>query len=263
MFQLRYSIFLVLVICSGQLASHGGELPQPQAGYVATKTFAVPDATQAAAADEKHFYAVSNTRVVQFDRTTGKETARSDGPAKHLNSAFLWEGKVYCAHSNYPAVPHESDIRVWDLSTKKLTIFHRFEQPAGSLTWAILHEDSWWCHFAHYKEENAKSVVIRYSKAWKELQRWTYPTELVAEWDGASLSGGIWHDGKLLTTGHDKKLIYHVELPTNRTTAVVKAIYTCPWEGQGIARDPKTGGLVGIIRSKREVVFAQLKREKR
>jgi hypothetical protein len=30
-----------------------------------------------------------------------------------------------------------------------------------------------------------------------------------------------------------------------------------PFPGQGIAADPKTGGLVGIDRDKREVVFAR------
>ena len=33
-----------------------------------------------------------------------------------------------------------------------------------------------------------------------------------------------------------------------------------PFTGQGIAHDPKTGGLVGINRAKRQVVFASLQK---
>src|SRR4051794_2560270 len=74
-------------------------LPQSRAAYVASGSLASPHAIQAAAADEKHVYAVSSTQIVKYERATGKELSRSTGQAEHLNSGFLWEGKLYCAHS--------------------------------------------------------------------------------------------------------------------------------------------------------------------
>ena len=92
--------------------------------YVAAGSLPSPHATQAAAADERVVYAVSNTAVVLYDRATGKELAQSTGQAEHLNSAFLWQGRLYCAHSNYPRKPHQSDLRVLDPATWELTVFH-------------------------------------------------------------------------------------------------------------------------------------------
>ena len=87
-------------------------------------------------ADERHVYAISNTTVAQYDRVTGRLVqAGTAADAKHLNSGFLHEGRVYCAHSNYPAEPPESEIRVFDPATGKLTLLHRFANPPGSLAW--------------------------------------------------------------------------------------------------------------------------------
>lgn len=55
-----------------------------------------PEAHQAAAADEHSFYAITNKSIAKYDRETGLCTAISTGPAEHLNSGFLWEGKLYC-----------------------------------------------------------------------------------------------------------------------------------------------------------------------
>ena len=232
-------------------------LPKSNVPYVATGGVESKVATQAAAADETFVYAVSSTHVVKIDRVSGKELVRSTGPATHLNSAFIWQGAVYCAHSNYPKKPDQSDIRVLDPVTMKLTVFHAFETPPGSLTWAIRKDDAWWCHFAYYGDDNGKSVLIRYDDRWLETARWTYSPALVADWGKYSLSGGIWDGDDLLATGHDKRLIYRLRLPKEGT--VVEAIETIatPFPGQGIANDPVTRGLVGIDRAAGKVVFAK------
>lgn len=236
------------------------DLPRSKRQYVVTDTLASSNATQAAAADEKFIYAVSSTNVVQYDRATGKELARSTGKAEHLNSAFLWNGKLYCAHSNYPRTPHQSDLRVLDPTTLELKIFHTFQEPPGSLTWAIRRGEDWWCHFAHYGKENGKSVLVRYDDRWRETGRWTYPEALVADWGSYSLSGGIWHGDHLLATGHDKKVIYKLRLPKDGKVIEVVEILASPFPGQGIANDVKTGGLIGIDRGKQQVLFARLER---
>lgn len=226
--------------------------------YALVETIPSPQATQAAAADERFVYAVSSKAIAKIDRATGKEIALSTGEASHLNSAFISDGKVYCAHSNFPKTPEQGDIRVLDPDTMKLEIFHRFENPPGSVTWVLKRGDVWWCHFARYGTENAKSVLVRYDADWKETNRWGFPAELVKEWGVMSLSGGIWEDDRLLVTGHDKRSVYRLELPQDGTTMRWTATLDSPFPGQGIAWDPKTKGLVGIDRKKKAVVFAKL-----
>jgi hypothetical protein len=237
--------------------SWAADLPRPRGVYVATGSLASPLANQAAAADEQFVYAVDDTAIAKYDRATGKELARSTGRAQHLNSGFLWQGKLYCAHSNFPRRPPQSDIRVLDPMTMELTLFHEFPEPPGSLTWAVRRGEHWWCHFAQYGKENNKSVLVRYDDRWQEAGRWTYPAELVAEWGNYSLSGGLWQGEDLLATGHDKKVIYRLRVPEDGKVVEVAGVIASPFPGQGIAADPKTGGLVGIDRDKRQVVFAR------
>jgi hypothetical protein len=228
--------------------------------YVATATLASPLANQAAAADDKFVYAIDNGVIGKLDRATGKELARSTGKAEHLNSGFFWQGKLYCAHSNYPKAPHQSDIRVLDPVTMKLDIHHTFANAPGSLTWAVRRGEHWWCHFAHYGKDNAKSVLIQYADGWKELARWTYPKTLIADWGNNSLSGGLWQGDHILATGHDKKVIYKLSVPKEGGEVQLVATLSSPFPGQGIAVDPKSGDLIGINRAKREVVFARFER---
>jgi hypothetical protein len=233
------------------------DLPKSSGAYVVTGSMASPLANQAAAADEKFVYVVDDGVIAKHDRSTGKELARSVGKAQHLNSGFLWEGKLYCAHSNYPKKPHQSDIRVLDPETMKPEIFHTFDAPPGSLTWAVRRDKHWWCCFAHYGKDNEKSVLVQYGDGWKEIGRWTFPKELVADWGSYSLSGGIWMGDDLLATGHDKKVIYKLKVPKEGSVVKVVEVVPSPFPGQGIAADPKTGGLVGIDRGKRQVLFAK------
>ena len=95
-------------------------LPKGRGAYVVSGSLPSRFATQAAAADEQFVYAVDDAVIAKYDRATGKELARSTGEAKHLNSGFLWKGKLYCAHSNFPKKPHQSDIRVLDPETIRL-----------------------------------------------------------------------------------------------------------------------------------------------
>lgn len=233
------------------------ELPKSRGAYVVTGTMASPFANQAAAADEKYVYAVDNTLVAKYDRASGKELGRSTGKAFHLNSGFLADGMLYCAHSNYPKNPHQSDIRVLNPQTMKLEIFHAFEDPPGSLTWAVRRGEDWWCQFAHYGSDNGKSLLVRYAPGWKETGRWSFPPALVADWGAYSLSGGIWQGDDLLTTGHDKKVIYRLKAPKEGQVVELAEVIPGPFPGQGIASGLAKGEVVGIDRGKRQVVFAR------
>jgi hypothetical protein len=235
-----------------------GARPARAAAYVEASLRPAPEANQAAAADERFFYAVDNTKVAKYDRSTGALIGVSTGAAKHLNSAFVWQGKVYCAHSNYPAKPERSEIKVFDPDTLVLSDYKQFGDYRGSLTWNVRRGDRWWCNFAHYGTENAKTVLVRLTDDWKEEGAWTYPGEVVSDLGKYSISGGIWHGDDLLATGHDHRVIYRLRLPDTGTVLELKERIPCPFPGQGIASDPVTGGLVGINRAKRSVVFASL-----
>lgn len=226
-------------------------------GYVETRSVPAKHATQAAAADDKVFYAVSNGTVAVHDRATGRLLRESEGPAEHLNSAFVWKGKVYCAHSNYPNKPDTSDIRVYDPATNKLTVFHDFKDPPGSLVWNVHDGRHWWCCFAHYKDDNARTVLIRYADGFKEERRWTFPKAVVADWDGMSASGGVWDGDTLLVSHYHWKVLYRLRVPKDGKELELVEAVACPFPGQGIAADPATGGLVGIDRTRRAVVFAE------
>lgn len=217
---------------------------------------AAPEADQAAAADAKFLYAISGTEVAKYDRESGKRLAISTGPAKHLNSGFIWEGKLYCAHSNYPRKPEQSEIKVLDPETMKLSTFKDFGNSEGSLTWAVHHDGQWWCNFAYYGDENAKTYLVRLNNDWQETGRWTYPAPVLREMGQFSISGGIWHQGDLLVTDHDNRVLYRLRLPKDGSVLEFLGKEISPCTGQGIAADPKTGGIVGIDRGKHLIVMA-------
>ena len=229
---------------------------QPLPAWKETGRLASADATQGAAADDQWVYAISNRFVARHDRQSGKLLARSVGEATHLNGGFFFEGKLYCAHSNYPAKPEKSEIKVLDPQTMQLTTWKDLGASDGSLTWAIHHQGAWWLNFAFYGDDAAKTYLARYDEG-REKKRWTYPENIVRAFDKRSASGGIWRDGKLLVTGHDAREIYVLSLPD--AGAVLRYVGTAPapFTGQGFATDPKTGGLIGIDRAARKLVFAQ------
>lgn len=252
-------LFLLTILLSAPPES---KLPLAS-GWIESATLKSEYATQAAAADERFAYAVSNTRVARYDRATGELLGVGTAPgAKHLNSAFLRQGKVYCAHSNFPKMPEESDIRVYDPSDDSLQVFHTFEKPPGSLVWCIRDpaDRHWWCCFAHYRADNARTILVRMDDDFREQARWSFPEEVIADWDGMSASGGLWDGDTLLTTHHHFAVLYRLRLPETGTSLELVEALECPYPGQGIAVDPVTAdGLVGIDRRKRLVVFAKLR----
>jgi endonuclease/exonuclease/phosphatase family metal-dependent hydrolase len=221
-------------------------------------TLDAPEAFQAAAADEHHIYAIASTKVAKYDRKTGQRLAESTGDAQHLNSGFLWNGKLYAAHSNYPRTPERSEIKVLDPDSMRLATFKDFANFGGSLTWAVRHAGHWWCNFARYGGDNGETFLVKFDDDWREVARWTYPPEVIRELGRNSLSGGLWQGGSLLVTGHDDPVLFRLQLPEEGTVLRLIEKHAIPFSGQGFALDPLTGGLVGIRRARRQVVFAQL-----
>jgi hypothetical protein len=157
---------------------------------VQTATLPAKEANQAAAADERFVYAIASAVVGKYDRATGERLAVSTGAAHHLNSGFLWEGRLYSAHSNYPAKPERSEIMVLDPAAMVITSFKDFGESHGSLTWAVREGGHWWCNFAFYGADKAKTVLVKFDDAWRELGKWTYPQPVLADLGNYSISGG-------------------------------------------------------------------------
>jgi len=247
----------VVVFATGGISGSAGEKEQPRQ-WVQAGGLAAPEARQAAAADGSFVYAIDNRVIARYDRSTGKRLAVSSGAAHHLNSGLILQGKLYAAHSNFPAKPEKSEIKVLDLQTMKLTDFKSFgESPHGSLTVVLWHESAWWCVFARYGAENHQTVLVQFDSDWNEQGVWTFPESVISDLGKASISGGVWRGEELLMTGHDKPVLYRLQLPQEGRTLLHKATVPSPFPGQGIADDPQTGGLVGIDRKERRVIFAQ------
>lgn len=221
-----------------------------------THIIQAPEAVQAAAADETFAYAISSTQVAKYNRKTGRLSALSHGDAKHLNSGYLLNNQLYCAHSNYPATPEKSEIKLLDPHTMELRTFKDFGDSGGSLTWVVRHADKWWCHFAYYGQANAKSYLVALDQNWKETDRWTYPESVIQRLGAYSLSGGLWCNDQLWVTGHDDPIVFCLRLPQSGSVLELIKTEAVPFTGQGIAQDLLTGGLVGINRGRREIVFA-------
>jgi hypothetical protein len=255
-------IFLRMIaalLCLGLMPVLNAAEQSTTLAYIKTAALPATEANQAAAADEWFVYAIDNAIIAKYDRATGKRLAISTGEAKHLNSGFLWNGKLYCAHSNYPRKPEQSEIMVLDPVTMKLSTFHKFTENRGSLTWAVREGENWWCTFAHYGDENAKTLLVKFDIEWREQGAWTYPSAVVKDLGRMSISGGLWKDEQLLATGHDHKVVYRLRVPKEGKVLELIDVLRSPFPGQGNAVDQKTNGLVGIDRGRKEVVFAELR----
>lgn len=224
-----------------------------------TGTLCAPEANQTAAADERFVYGIGSTVIAKYDRASGMHLAVSTGRAHHLNSGFLWEGRLYCAHSNFPKKPEKSEIMVLDTKTMVLGTFKDFGEYRGSLTWVVRDSGHWWCNFARYGSDNAKTVLVKLDDQWREHGAWTYPPAVIRDLGKMSISGGVWKDGLLFATGHDKRVIYRLRVPANGTVLELVDVLESPFPGQGIAVDSKTGSFVGINRAQKEIVFGELR----
>lgn len=230
------------------------------------RRFKAAEANQGVAADAEFFYAIDNHAIGKYRKTTGERVAGWDGGKagriQHLNAGVVLDGRLYCAHSNFPKLPAESSVELWDTATMQPVDAHRFVEPPGALTWAVPRGGEWFACFAHYKgtSDPARSVVVRFDAQWQRLASWSFPAELIQRFAGSSASGGAFGPGgNLFVTGHDAKELYLLGFPANGVVLEWQATIPISAEGQAFCWDPvQTNLLYSISRRAREVIVSRV-----
>ncbi len=232
------------------------------------RSFNAAEANQGVAVDEQHFYAITNHAIGKYRKDTGECVASWDGGAggrlKHLNAGVVLEGRLYCAHSNFPEMPEQSSVEIWDTATLQHVGEHRFEKPPGSLTWVDRRDGAWFACFAHYKKTSdpALSRVVKFDADWKRLATWSFPPKLIERFAGNSSSGGAFGPGgHLFVTGHDAKELYVLDFPNGGGELLWRDTIPIGAAGQAFAWDRKEPGvLYSIQRKTREVIVSRISR---
>jgi len=277
---LRFIGLLVVVLTSAVFAWQSGvQTPvrpkqdaQPNRRQLKeVRRYSVPEAGQAVAVDDKHFYAIVNSRIAKYDRTSGKRVAvwkaSAERPLRHLNSGIVRSGKLYCANSNFPGWPETSSVEVWDVETMRHIASHSLGICAeGSLTWIEPLDSGFYAVFANYSKKvnddpHAKNhratQLVQYDQQWRRTAGWVFPKAVLDRFDPHSCSGGgFGPNGKLYCTGHDRAEVYQLAFPKAGSTLLLTETLAAPIKGQGIAIE--NNQLWGIDRSKRQVIVSSL-----
>jgi len=231
------------------------------------------EANQGVAVDGEFFYAITNKAIGKYRKDTGEKvaswTAAKDEPFIHLNAGIVHEGKLYCAHSNFPRTPMVSSVEMWDAATLKHIGRHDFGQFIGSLTWLDRKDGHWIACFVHYAKNGGEAGrgpeqtrIVKFDDAWKKMERWSLPMALIKKFgDYSSSGGGFGPEGKLFITGHDAKELYVLEFP--KTGSVMEWVGTVPISaaGQAFNWDKKEAGMLySISRKTKEVIVSKVRR---
>jgi len=235
------------------------------------ETFDAPEARQGVAVDDNYIYVVGSQQIAKYNKKThelvNKWVGEEDGPIKHLDSGVIIDGKLFCAHSNYPEVPMTSSIEIWDAETLEHIGNHSFGIHWGSCTWVDSFDGYWYAAFAHYKKwehvtgkDSKWTTVVKFDDNWTELEAWIYPIEIVEKFGNMSNSGGSFGpDGLLYITGHDNPELYAMKFP--EMGSILELVETLPIEntGQGIAWDRNNPNYIYCIQKKeRKVMISEL-----
>ena len=232
---------------------------EKSAAWTETGTLPAPEAFQAAAADEQ-------VRV-RHRRTPGREVRPRDREARWRSAPAgqapqqrlpVDRAELYCATRTTRRRRSGARSRLSTPETMELTDLPRSsETPAGSLTWAVRRGRPLVVQLRPLRRGERPDVSRDSSTTdWKEKGRWTYP-------GGPPRTREVQPLGRSLAgrrpAGHRPRRAR--DLPSSPSEVRARCWswwkQSSPFTGQGIAADPKTGGLVGIDRAKRLVIFAE------
>ncbi len=241
--------------------------------YEEQKRFPAPEAGQGVIADGEFFYAVNNHTIGKYRKATGERVALWEGgnagPILHLNAGIAFEGKLYCAHSNYPHVPMLSSVEIFDMATLKHVGTHSFGRSDGSFTWLDRRDGKWIACFVHYGKSGGEpgkgpewTQIVEFDNEWRRTGGWGLPAELIARIGnrGYSASGGAFGPGGLLyVTGHDNPELYALEFPDGGSVLKWVATVAIASEGQAFGWDAKEPGMLySVGRKTKEVIVGKI-----
>lgn len=232
------------------------------------KRFKAEEAHQGVAVDDTHFYAITNTAIGKYRKDNGEPVGgwkeAADGPLKHLNAGLVLEGKLWCAHSNYPTIPMRSSVEVWDTATMKQVQSIDLTEAGGSLTWVDRRDGVWYACFAQYAKtgDPAKTRIVTFDTHWRKLGELSFPQEMVAKFGKNSSSGGSFGpDRHLYLTGHDAAELYVLDLPVKGDVLTWRTAIPISAHGQAFAWDRNDAGvLYSIQRKTHEVIVSKIQR---
>jgi hypothetical protein len=227
------------------------ELESKEWRHEELKRFPAKEANQGVVADEEFLYVISNSAIGKYRKETfervGGWKQEKGGPIIHMNAGMIRDGKLYCAHSNFPGMPMVSSVEIFDTDTLKHAGSQSLGVGEGSLTWIIWRENHWLACFAQYNSSKAKTgrdnswtQVVKFDDQWRRVAGWVFPADLIERFESNSSSGGAFGpEGKLFVTGHTAKELYVVEFP--EAGSVLKWTDTIPISagGQAFCWDPK------------------------
>lgn len=178
-----------------------------------------PEATQGVAVDARHVYAVANSRIAKYDRTSGRKVSEWTGDKArfpHINACAIIARELVCASSNFPETPMTSAVEVFDPDRMVHLRSVALGQQIGSLTWVDRRDGFWWAAFANYDGKggepgrgHAYTQFVKFDDQWRRLEAWSFPTSVTRRFSPMSSSGGAWGpDGLLYVTGHDHPELY-------------------------------------------------------
>ena len=233
------------------------------------KRIKAEEAHQGVAVDAEHFYAITNAAIGKYRKDNGervggwKETA---GRIKHLNAGIVLDGKLWCAHSNYPEMPMKSTVEVFDPKTMQHLESIDLTSVGGSLTWVDLRDGWWYACFAQYAKtgDPARTRVVRFDLNWKQAAEIRFPSEAVAKFGKNSSSGGSFGpDRHLFITGHDAQELYVLDLPVEGDVWTWKTAIPISAHGQAFAWDRSQPEILySIDRKTKEVIVSRIHRPK-
>jgi len=267
------SLFLPAVLLSVTTALVADETSPSSWQHEELRRFPAAEAKQGVAADEQFLYVITNCAVGKYRKDTGERVGgwkgEKRGPISHLNAGIVHDGKLYCAHSNFPTIPSTSSVEIFDPVTMTHVGNVSLGIAPGSLTWVDFRDGRWYACFAHYSKDRPRTgrgtestEVVEYDEQWRRMRAWVFPPAVVEQFGGSSASGGAFGpDGTLFVTGHDAKMLYVLQLPT--MGAVLNLVDQIPItaEGQAFCWDPTDPTIFyGIARSTSEVVVARVSR---
>ena len=229
------------------------------------RRFKADEAHQGVAVDTEHFYAITNAAIGKYRKDSGERVGgwkETQGRIKHLNAGIVLDGKLWCAHSNYPEMPMKSSVEVFDPKTMQPLESIDLTSAGGSLTWVDRRDGWWYACFAQYAKtgDPARTRVLRFDSNWKPTAEIRFPAEMVAKFGKNSSSGGSFGpDRHLYITGHDAQELYVMDLPVAGDVWAWKTAIPISAHGQAFAWDRGEGSvLYSIDRKTHEVIVSRV-----